>query len=674
MPSERSRRLAGIVVAGMVGAAAILAREQAAGDELRPSWECLPAETVAMVRLPQAEALVASLRETTRFGAVALRPDRLEGAWKLLLEQSERSTVKGDSPDSGLSWADSLEKYGLEPSDLTGLLTGDLGGGLVIRPRDGLPPLTMLLAWGEPGEESGQRLLAAVRRRLEDLAESSVGPAARRIDLELAGYEVVSAVIPVMGIDISSIDPEEPDADEGEDLAARLERLRARLEDAERIQTGEAYFFHALLGGRFLYGATFPATVTAAAARAGQDFEATSGSDEAREMFAAFLAAHEARTEPPLADVLQEPALAAANPAGVPLMEALFLPRGLIRAAGTGEAATADQLGPLGLDDIGGVVWRQAFDGSRWRSILAMSLPAPRHGLLAMLDQRCDGCEVPPFVTREAVDFTQISLDLGKAFMSVRETLLAEDDAEQLANMFNVADVQATTWLGADVATVLSGLGSRHWLLSFPPPVAEVGAGDPGAPDELDATKLALPVPDNAAVVWQLADEAPILRLLGRLAPLAGGELQEAQGFRGLRLPGDAAAAFVGRGHLVLAVGQDTLEKVLTAIRNPPAGDVSWRESEAFRQARQLMDLPPARMFGVSDARRTGGLLGAVRDYAAALGPEDAAEDVRDLLAAAQRLLPTAAEMEGMFGVGAAVLRMTDDGLLYEAAWEMPPP
>jgi hypothetical protein len=30
--------------------------------------------------------------------------------------------------------------------------------------------------------------------------------------------------------------------------------------------------------------------------------------------------------------------------------------------------------------------------------------------------------------------------------------------------------------------------------------------------------------------------------------------------------------------------------------------------------------------------------------------------------------------MEGMFGVGASVLRMTDDGLVLESAWEMPAP
>ena len=73
---------------------------------------------------------------------------------------------------------------------------------------------------------------------------------------------------------------------------------------------------------------------------------------------------------------------------------------------------------------------------------------------------------------------------------------------------------------------------------------------------------------DRFALVWQIADEEPYLKLLGRLAPLAGGELEQEQGFRGVRIPG-VAAAYVGRGHLVLAVGEGTLEKVLAAIRTP---------------------------------------------------------------------------------------------------------
>jgi hypothetical protein len=638
--------------------------------DMRPSWECLPAETAAMIRVPHGAQLIETLRDSTKFGAVALRPDRLEGLWQLLVEQSERAGG-GEAAGSFADWEESLEKYGLATGDLAAVFRGEVGGGLVVQPREGLPPLAMLLAWGEPGGEIAGRLLAAVKQRLEEATGDDAGAAPRRLDLELAGHEVVSAIVPVMGLDMSDVDlaglADEED-DEAGSLQARLEKLRGRLKDAKRVQTGQTHSFHAVLGDRFLYGTTFPAA--AAAGAADRDVAAMSGGDEAAEIFAAFLAAHAGSEEPALARPLREPALAAAAPAGLSVVEAVAMPRILLEAAGDAEPQLAAGLAQIGLDDVGSLAWRQTFDAGRWRSTIAATLPAPRHGILALLDQPCDASDVPPFVTREAVSFTQISLDLGRAFAAVRETLLdagGSEQAEQLANMFSVADVQATTWLGADVATVLSGLGSRHWLLSFPPRIAAALA------EARAAGGGEIPGTDSLALVWQVADEAPFLKLLGRLAPLAGGQLEEEQGFRGLRMPGDAAA-FVGRNHLVLAVGSGTLEKVLAAIRNPPAGDVSWRESDALRQARRLIEMPPGRMFSVSDATATGGSLGTLRDVVAALEPDDVEENSRELLTAGQKLLPTAAEMEGMFGVGGSVLRMTDDGLVLESAWEMPPP
>jgi hypothetical protein len=655
----------GVAAVAMLSAAASAA-------ELRPSWECLPAETAAMVRVPHGAELVETLRDSTKFGAVALRPDRLEGLWQLLVEQSEQAEDGEGDGQSFADWEASLEKYGLATSDLAAVFGGDVGAGLVVRPREGLPPLTMLLAWGEPGGEIAGRLLAAVRRRLEDAAGEADGPAPRRLDLELAGHEVVSAIVPVMGLDTSDIDLNGlADGDEeAAGLPTRLEQLRARLKDAKRVQTGQTHSLYAVLGDRLLYGTTFPA---AAGDDAEPDFDAVSGGDEAAEIFAAFLAAHAGSDEPPLAGVLREPALAAAAPTGLPVVEAVAMPRVLLATAGGDKPEVAARLGQLGLDDIGSMAWRQTFDAGRWRSALAATLPEPRHGLLAMLDQPCDASEVPPFVTRETVSFTQISLDLGKAFAAVRETLLdasGSEQAEQLANIFNVADVQATTWLGGDVATVLSGLGSRHWLLSFPP---RIGAALAEARAARAAGGGEIPGADSLALVWQVADEAPFLKLLGRLAPLAGGQLEEEQGFQSLRIPGGAAAC-VGRNHLVLAVGKGTLEKVLAAIRNPPAGDVSWRESDALRQARRLIEMPPGRMFGVGDATATGGSLGTLRELAAGLEPDDVEQSSRKLLAAGQKLLPTADEMEGLFGVGGTVLRMTDAGLVLESAWEMPPP
>lgn len=653
--------------------AALVVLSAASAAELRPSWECLPAQTAVLIRVPRGAELVERLRDSTKFGAVVLRADRLEGLWRLLVEQSEQAGA--DAGDRSFAdWEASLEKYGLATSDLAAVFRGEVGGGLVVRPREGLPPLTMILAWGEPGAEIAGRLLVAVKQRLEEAAGEGSGPAPRRLDLELAGHEVVSGIVPVMGLDMSDVDLEglaDEDAGDDANLPEQLEKLRGRLRDAKLVQTGQTHTFHAVLGDRFVYGTTLPAGPAGGDAK--PDFDAASGGDEASEIFAGFLAAHAGGDEPALARVLREPALAAAAPAGLPVVEAVAVPRVLLEAAGGDEPAMAATLAQLGLDDVGGVAWWERFDGGRWRSTIAASLPSPRHGLLGMLDQPCDASDVPPFVTREAVSFTQISLDLGKAFATVRETLLAAsgaEQAEQLGNLFTSADVQSLTWLGVDVPTVLSGLGSRHWVLSFPPRIGEAMAAARAA---RRAGAGELPGADSLAIAWQVADETPFRKLLGRLAPLAGGQLEDEQGFQGLRIPG-GAAAYVGRDHLVVAVGDGTLEKLLAAIRNPPEGDVSWRESEALRQARRLIELPPGRMFGVSDATRTGGALGTLREVAAGLEPNDVEEGSRGLLAAGQKLLPTAAEMEGLFGVAGSVLRMTDDGLVLESAWEMPPP
>jgi len=147
----------------------------------------------------------------------------------------------------------------------------------------------------------------------------------------------------------------------------------------------------------------------------------------------------------------------------------------------------------------------------------------------------------------------------------------------------------------------------------------------------------------------------------------------EEQGFRGVRLPA-GPAAFVGRSHLVLAIGADSLERTLAAIRNPPTGGASLREGGVIARARELAPLGPARMFGVSDSTRSGGTLGTLRDFAAALRPDDVTEAYRDISADLQGILPTSAEMNGMFGVGVTLLRAGPEGLTLESVWEMPPP
>ena len=658
----RAGRLASVVL--------LFAAASAIAGDLRPSWECLPEDTAVVLRMPQPAEFLEAIRDRTKFGAVAMSEPRLQGFWKLLLDKFRSDGAAGELEDLD----EALGRYDLRREDLPAAFRGDVGAGFVVRRRDaGLPPLVMMLMWLEPGEETAARMVTAAQRKLEeDIAKDETGTT-KRVDLEMAGHEVLWMVEPVMGIDPTGLDLGDVKINEEDEEAIekRLAELQERVRNAKLVKTGHTYGFLARLGGRLAIGQTLPATPSAAQRAAEErDFDAEGGAEDAKETFERFLAAHADTGRSPLAEVLETPGMAGALPQGLPLLDVVIDPRVLMKAFGDGP--TKAGLAMIGAESLGPIAWRQTLDEGRYRSGIFASLPAPRTSLMRILDQECDASEVPSFVNREAIDFTQISLDLGQAYETVKEYAVSQRDGEQAANMFAAVEMQAQGWLGVELPGLLTSLGSRHWIVSYPPRVAEAFAEARRARGQ-NGGQQARQIADRVAVIWRITDDTPFGKILQRLAGMAGGDLQEEQGFRGVRLP-DGPAVFLGQDHLVVGIGTDSLEKTLTAIRNPPAGESSLRESDVPRRAADLLPLDPARMFGVSDSSRAGGTLGVLRDMVLSLVPEDVEEPYRDLLAGVQKILPSDEEMEGMFGVGATTLRADDNGVSFQTAWEMPSP
>jgi len=658
----RAGRLASVVL--------LLTATSAIAGDLRPSWECLPEETAVLLHMPQPAEFLEAIRDRTKFGAVAMSEPRLQGFWKLLLDKFRSDGAAGELEDLD----EALGRYDLRQEDLPAAFRGDVGAGFVVRRRDaGLPPLVMMLMWLEPGEESAARMVTAAQRKLEeDIAEDETGTT-KRVDLEMAGHEVLWMVEPVMGIDPTGLDLGDVkiNEDDEEAIEKRLAELQARVRNAKLVKTGHTYGFLARLGGRLAVGQTLPATPSAAQRAAEErDFDVEGGAEDAKETFERFLAAHTDTGRSPLAEVLETPGMAGALPQGLSLLDVVIDPRVVMKAFD--DEPTKAGLAMIGAESLGPIAWRQTLDEGRYRSGIFASLPAPRTSLMRILDQECDASEVPSFVNREAIDFTQISLDLGKAYETVKEYAVSQRDGEQAANMFAAVEMQAQGWLGVELPRLLTSLGSRHWIVSYPPRVAEAFAEARRARGQ-NGGQQARQIADRVAVIWRITDDAPFGKILQRLAGMAGGDLQEEQGFRGVRIP-DGPAVFLGQDHLVVGIGADSLEKTLTAIRNPPAGESSLRESDVPRRAADLLPLEPARMFGVSDSSRAGGTLGMLRDMVLSLVPEDVEEPYRDLLAGVQKILPSDEEMEGMFGVGATTLRADDNGVSLQTAWEMPSP
>lgn len=668
-------------------AALLLAAASARADDLRPSWECLPADTVAMVRLPQPADFLQAVREQTRFGAIALAPDRLRKAWELMVPRLWPAESADGDGEGTAKLDEMLGRYGLSQDDLSAGFAGNAGAALIVRSREGdLPPVALFVGWAEPGSEPAGRCMAALKQRAEELVSKGGEPPVRRTDVEMAGHEVVWLAQPVMGR-TGSITLE------GEPSPEKLQELRKQAEAQARmskpVQTGLVHSFNARIDGRLLMGQTLPLgrargfqvgvgsdgtmqlQVAARQDDKPRDFEIESGSDEARQIFEQFLAAHATADEAPLATVLQTPGMQESLPAGITLLDMMVDLGGLVRRVTGGSQESMSRLDAVGIAGIGPLAWRHTLDGDVYRQGLFVSLPAPRQGAMRILEQEADAAEVPTFVTSEAVDLTQISLDLGKAYQTIREIAVAEG-GEETANMFTAAEMQTQGWMGLDLAGVLSAFGTRHWIVSYPPQVAAALAEARKARKETGPL-TGMPVADRLALVWKVTDEAPFQKILQRLAPMAKAEIVEEQGFRGIRIP-DGPAVFVGQQHLVVAIGADALEKTLAAIRTPPAGAASLRESPAVTRAAGMLPPVPARLFSLGDATHTGGTLGLVREIVAGLESGDVPPVYRELLAKLQSLFPSAAEMEGMFGASTAVLEVTETGLSYRSAWEMPAP
>jgi len=587
-----------------------------------------------------------------------LEPKRL---WNLLETVGDGlAEADGEKPDADLD--EILAKYELTQADVTAGLAGDTGMAIVVRGRGAArDPLVMTIGWTQPGPEVAAKLLAGLQTWLEEEPAPDQEPV-KRVDLSLAGHEVMWLSQPMMRIDVGDLEVD-PNLDAA-GLQAFRKELAERMKSAPRVLTGQTEMFVARLDGRLVAAQT---TIPA-------DANAGASGEEARDLFARFLSDHagsdQADAAAPLADIVQDPAVQAALPEGQVLADIVIDPRPVMRAIIADRDDARRRLRAVGLDDLGPLVWRHAFAGGCFRQGMFLTLPAPRHGLAGILDQDCDAAEVPSFVTNEVTDVTQISLDLGKAYATVREFATAEV-GEQATNMFNVGEMQTQGWLGIDLPGLLSALGSRHWIVSYPASVAAALAE--ARKTRTDEGLRAMPGGDRLALIWQLSEEAPFVRLLQRLAPLAGGEVQDEQGFQALRLPAEAAV-FVGRNHAVVALGEETADATLAAIRTPPVGAAALRDSPAVRRAGELLALGPARVFSVGDATRTGGFLGALRDIAASLEPADVAPTYRTMLAAVQKLLPSAADMEGVFGASGSIVEIIPAGITFRSAWEMPAP
>ncbi len=633
--------------------------------ELRPSWQCLDDETVAVLRIPQPRQAFDTLRTRTKLGSVVLQHERLEKLQQFVRKASDGGVEKFEQR---------LAEFQLKLDDLPELLSGEAGLALLISPRQKQDddPLVVLLAWLEPGEDVATRLFAAIGKAEEATKDES--HPIQRVDLELADHPVMLLKAPRTEFeDPASVDSTPPAGKmTPAERKAWDEQRRAQLAKAKKIQTGQQNVFVCRLGGRLLMATTF-AEPGALEPDVKADFDALTNVEQATGVFARFLAAHASTEAKGVQRWLETPGLRAALPEGVGVYELLVNPASLWKLAI--DAAPEDvlkTLKSLGLDQVGPLAMRSALVDEQLHIGSFASLPAPRKGLLALVDQQPLPNEPPEWVSNNVVSYSHVSFDLVQLYKTAKQISSAQlgDRARQ---GFAALEAQFQLFLQTDPETLLGSLGTKHMMLSLVPKLA-AGNGDAKLGDPHANLNLHGAAEQRVAMVWELKDEALWKKVLQAVGPLVGAKTVEEQGFEGLRSTGTlAAGAFVGRGHLVIGLGSDVIEGTLNSLRNPPQGEASLRGSAVFRRAQALIPHEPGLAYSITDGSRYGTMLEEWTNLMAHM-PNGLSGEEQPLFDALRQLIPSAKELEGAFGVTTSVSRVSPQGISNREVTELPAP
>lgn len=648
--------------------------------ELPASWMALPEETVAMLRVPSAVAFFDALRKQTKLGSLLLSDERVQGAIE---------AIQSASPAEWDEVREALGRYDLKLEDLTTLLRGEAGLALAMQPRSEREPFFVGLMWIEPGEDLAGKLLSAVQSLIADQSDDE--HAIERDDLELAGQKVTHLMIPwVTTSEVKfNFDFESDQQPSPEELQRKLAEYNKRLEEAPAEETDRLHLLLSQMEGRLLAAITFPQS----AARISQqrsgggniDWDRLTGLEEVQALFGQFLTAHAGSGTGRVEALLGTPGVGETLPTGVPLIELAGDLGPVLKLAELDTSGQAAKwIEGLGVDALGALVTRTVLDGAVLRSGFFLAAPAPRRGLLAVLDQPAVEPQPPAWVPVSAAGYQTISVDLGNVY----------DLAKQLVNTLggpgaaqNVSQVEAmaNTFLQIDLRALVGSLDHQISIVSFAPRIGDAAqGGDEAAPS----------VDQRAGIVWPIHDEQPWKNLLNRLAQQAGALKQvNEQGFTGYRADQGAIhlGVFVGHGFLVISIGPDVSEPLLAVLRTPPDANRTMLSSGLVERGRALLPPRPCFSYELVDG---GSSVKVVRQLLESLlqvsiNPASAVPSAPgappalglgqnpaqvELVNKFKALLPSDDELEGVMGVSVSQTVVTDQGLSSQSAVELPAP
>jgi Protein of unknown function (DUF1559) len=190
------------------------------------------------------------------------------------------------------------------------------------------------------------------------------------------------------------------------------------------------------------------------------------------------------------------------------------------------EPLSSGQVG-LGMDGLKRIELRWGFDDEAQKSVLRIVAPAPRRGLLALLDQPTLRLSSLPPLPANVTGFTVMSIDLAKSY-------------DQLDLLFKAADRDAKDGLPNPTLLAQQKLDLRRDLLAHLGPEFALYTQAPIREESTNAAELLASRAAGFTFSAQLRDQAAVTRVIDALVPIlprwVRQQLQQSRGDRLLQM------------------------------------------------------------------------------------------------------------------------------------------
>lgn len=632
-------RPAAVLLAAAVVSATLCASPaaEAVADQPRPVMQCLPPSTIFAARVPKAGGVMQQLKTTTRFGALMLSDEKLA---RMAAAFSEHL------PETRKELETELESLGLTFDDMWAMGTGEMGYAASVHPTDN-PKFVAFIgtAWINPGEAIGSKYIEAIRM---SIAKQAGEPNAATLEtIKIAGHDVLHVRERRPYGDVFGFEAEGADADEGEAQAFGTE-------DSLIVQ----------VGGRLIAVHTTPEE---------EDARPRDDLPLAKQVLTDLLAAMASKdTQPTIADrVMAAPGASAAMPAGETVAEAFVDLRPMwsvaFRQPDEQDKRTKVAMTESGVMDLSVMAVRWSLTDPGVRGGVFVAAPEPRRGLLAALDQKPVAAGAPDWVTADAIDYFHTSIDLGPMWSTMKQSVKAMDD-EDADEFLEEVEFNVKAYAQTDLAGVLSGLGKRQAVVTYPPLA-------PSDPDKFNPSEFS-----RYAIVWELEDAKTwktIVQGLAIVAMMSDGKIAndydgEFIGYTS-RMPEAQGALMHGHGYLMLSLGKGVAKPLMGRLAATPSKVTSLASTADYKRFMALLKPTDGLLFHFS---RTGQsldvlsnhLLSAMKQLFESVEEDEGPRTIRMI----EQFMPQPEQLRGAVGVGGGVMYTTEHGLVGRSLLELP--